>query len=324
MALTDNERAINEINKDNDGAKNYINSFLNRTNTELYNRALKLNSAMDQFVQFLALPKGAKPPSGLDIALNLILAAVPQLAELKYIEETAKAAGVAVAIAKASGTSAKLAKAAKVGTAVVQKGGQFIEKRKVKDSIEVGKQIDENLNDEEPPANPLSQFSDSAAGVMNTLIESSTSVEKTWEYAIDALHAEYSKRLDNAGDNAQPRQSMTDWIKGILRTLPKIYSPDELKQLERVYLWCLIAGYVKAGNVYFQRTAEFNYSARAFQETTTFVGLNDTQQEAIVDLFGPEAPRGMIFYYPVVLNINLFLGWCGVKTKYVNKTGLGS
>ena len=79
MALTDNERAINDINVDLNAAKDYANTFLNRTNTELYARALKLNSAMNQLVQFMALPPSAQPPSIWGAAFGALMGFYPSL-----------------------------------------------------------------------------------------------------------------------------------------------------------------------------------------------------------------------------------------------------
>jgi hypothetical protein len=41
-------------------------------------------------------------------------------------------------------------------------------------------------------------------------------------------------------------------------------------------------------------------------------GLNDNQEDTLVDMFGPDAPRGKTYYMPPATNIYVLLGMWGV------------
>ncbi|HXP86781.1 MAG TPA: hypothetical protein VN841_18765 [Bryobacteraceae bacterium] len=308
MALTANERAINEINKDNDDAKNYINTYLNRVNSELYNRALKLNSAMTELAQFMGLPPGAPPPSFWPAAFAAVVVVLPELALLKYVEETAKDAKLAITVAKT----------VQEGAENLKKGIEI--KEKIDKHLEAGKRLGESLSTEERPVNPLlSQFSGAAGGPVNQLIQSSNSAEQAWEDATTALHLEYAKRLDHAGAAAKPKQALTDWMKGILKPLPRVFTPPELDQLERLYLWYLIGNYVAANaklvQPYVYSVAAGGGLVRNATPEYTLEGLNDTQQAVILDQFGPAAPRGSVYIMPPINSITQALVLWHVRTE---------
>jgi hypothetical protein len=92
-------------------------------------------------------------------------------------------------------------------------------------------------------------------------------------------------------------------------------SPDQLDQIGRYYLWTILGEYASRGNVVIVET---NYRTGT---SSSIDGLNDTEQDQIMEWFGLQSNYGGGLVPPQI-NIWYVLAAWGVKTKQASSYGV--
>lgn len=323
MAITEQERT--NLIVSHEKAQGIEMKYLARINGELFARGLVLTHAMDKYNAFLNLPATDQSTSAIwDFAYSILSTAVPLLRLTDFVKKLETNASVAYAIAKATGDKGRAAAAAKTAAKVARKAGETAEK--INDAKEKVEKIKEGYDKvtQEQESNPLGNL-DAARKPILDLIKAGQEAEAAWGKAIDAELLEFENRLN--GFQASKQGTLEDYVKSLLPPVPT-FNKDELLEIENLYLWQLIGAYVK-DNVQIVKTTVVTQIMRATSQefsrgtpTYSVQGLNNTQQQTILGLFGPQAKRGKIFFMPALLptgdSIWFFLGYHNAKT--VEKT----
>ena len=138
------------------------------------------------------------------------------------------------------------------------------------------------------------------------LIRSSRVAREVWRKGIDLLDTEFENRVNNPAPH--PRESLVALITRLL-PLPKCLTDDELDEFEELYLWKMIGQYVHLNVVV--KDPILLQGGRLGGPSVC--GLNDSQVETVLDLFGPEATRGKIFSAGPYKDVSLALVALGAK-----------
>lgn len=322
MALTEEQRTI--ITIDHERAQTYGTKYLGRLNHELFARGLILTKAMDKFSGFLNLPATDRSASAIwDFAFSVLATAIPALRLNVFIKKLEIGSSVALAMAEATGKKARLAKTANTVARVARVGGNTAEKiNNAKDTYE---KISGNYGKafEESEPNQLANL-DASRKPIADLIEDSKNAAAAWEKALDAELQEYENRLNGLKPTDGIPATLEAHIKNLLPP-PPTFSNEELVELENLYLWHLTGAYVKQSvqiiktTVITQIISATTHKLVNHPPTNSINGLNNTQQKAILELFGPKEKRGKYFLNPPPKDIYAFLNHHGVKTVPITK-----
>jgi hypothetical protein len=94
----------------------------------------------------------------------------------------------------------------------------------------------------------------------------------------------------------------------------------ELDEIELLYLWYMITAHVKK-EVKINTLVFTSRKAPPQTGRQTIKGLNDTQKQTILTLFGDKARRGKIFFQPPVKSVYQFLKGAGVEENIETMQG---
>jgi hypothetical protein len=292
MAMSTAEKLIIE---DNNLANRATAIYMQGVNDEMFARGHHLVIAVTKFSTFLGLKE---LPKKFDIYLSLAASFLPmvcpELFLAKWLGDSEEAVKRALAVSSALGD--KRAKAVNL----VQKGKEAA--TKVAEMNERRKGRAENLAklEEMPGAKQIAQL-DAAEVVVNELIGVSRRAFAVWQDATLAVATEFSKRLDNPQHKTS--ESLESMAKRLL-PLPPALTNDELQQVEKVYLYQIIASWAGANITLDDDVDDWTADGGEKQHHVHRHGLNDNQAETLVAWFGVQAPRGKIFNLPPILDVN--------------------
>jgi len=286
-----------DVDYDFNQAKTYAQTYIVPVLVQINMRGLMITTALQKFVKFTGLPESSSMLSSLwDAAFAVVTMAVPVLRLTALLKESE----AAVALASALGDRRAQA------ISVVRKAGKVGETvNGAKDTYDkLGKAIPE-----QPEGMTELAKLDASKGPIHELLADANRAVANWGKAMNAIDKEKWIRLSD--QTKKPTESMLSMIQ---KMLPKVtpLTSDDLDQIEELYLWQMISTYVRS-NVYIEDTQRQGYS----EISSAIKGLNDTQQDTIVGLFGFGAKRGHYFYKPPMMNIWVALLTWNVQRKQV-------
>jgi hypothetical protein len=290
----------NDFNHAKDKASKFIVPFL----VQLNFRCQSLNLAMLKAVKLLELPPKSSELSHIwDLAFTIISSACPLLGVGKALEESGKAIMVAAALGN------NTAKALKVASA----GGEWAER------INTGKETAEKIATQvqevrgEPGGMEELTKYDVGKQPLREMLDNANKAIMVWGAALDVLDdEEMFRKLDVEQRVYKPSGSIQQLAD---RLLPKPLDPmtqDDIDQLELAFLWQIFKGYSLK-----HFTIVYTLSGRpsAPKRDVYIDGLNDNQQDTLVEMFGPDATRGKTFFMPPAINIYFLLGLWGAPSR---------
>ena len=295
------------------GPRKALDDYIQGVDGELYIRGLKLSSAIDTFRGFLELPDTKHSRSVLLPIINIAFGALtilqPELLFAGLLAEEVKAAELALAISKKAMVAApKAARVVKGAEDVVVKGTKEI-KEGLKKGQTVGKSMQsiQDLVDHDAPAPPkpdqrLKGIIDEENSMADALADVRQNALSAWDSAYKALLIKYYLRLKGFEDPSTG--SLAAFVRGLLKP-PTPFTKSELEQLSSFYAYQLIGQYVR-DNVQIKREVVYDPN-EGTSSTYDDAGLNDNQQEMLVDLFGFTAQRGKVFSMPPIRSALQFL-----------------
>ena len=305
MSLTKLEAdTIDDYNRANHYAEKYIARFLVQVNA----RGLMIDSAAGKFAKFLGLPPtSSKLGAILDIAFAVVSTAIPFLKLTNLVRN----AEIAIGIAETAQIAApKMARAVKA----IEKGNEAVIK-----SIETGKSVHENvkgIREEEPAGVAELAKLDTRKGPIRELVSDAAKAVTLWERTLDLLDRAENLRLAR---EIPGTKSLMALAQDILK-LPELFTADELDQIELAYLFQMIGEYARS-NVTIVKTVT-NYGR---DDGYAIEGLNNTQIDTIIELFGGSEGKGKYFSMPPVWSVYFYLSMWSVRetvrTVQVHHTG---
>jgi hypothetical protein len=139
------------------------------------------------------------------------------------------------------------------------------------------------------------------------LIKEAQQSRKVLDKAIDVLDAEFASRLNSLLYKI-PYGSKGTILDMANRLLPPLtyFDDEELEQIGRYYLWKILEKYAQG---------EHNVWISVHRDSPDYIfGLNDTQQEQIIEWFGPPS-KWIGGRTPVVINISMALSYWNVRRR---------
>jgi hypothetical protein len=284
----------------------YLQKYLIHFTLESVEHALMISSATTKFAAFLKLPPTSSSINlYVDFAFTAVAAVFPAVRLLKLLDGVSKEASVALAIAKASATAPQ-----RLATVIVQgvpKAGETADVLKKANDTRM-KALAALKSD--PATGSVAELRklDSSKAAIRYFVETATRAAQVFDNVADVIAAEFYARVTHP--DIQRRETIFDITKRILVT-HDFLTPDELDQLEATYIWEMIASYCKQNdNVVFVKQTGWGA-----QDGVQIRGLNNGQLETLMDLFGPNAPRGKYFAKPIVAPYaSIYLQYIGTKT----------
>lgn len=312
------------IYKDHERAQTYHIGYLADMNGEFYYRGLILTGAMNKYNTFLGLPLGDSRGSAMwDFAFNLLAMAVPLLRIGKFVTDLQKSSSVALAMATLAGKKAKMAKVVNVVAGGASKAGKGADK--INDAKDKIQKITDPAAKLAPPT-PRGEVErlDVSKRIIADLIADSKKATASYKDAIEAELLEFENRLDGMAPSGPG--SLDSFIRTALPPVP-VTSEEELDQIGTLYLWTMIGQYCVQNVQIVQTTtiSDIHTVGRTqvhSHTTTKIVGLNNTQQAELVELFGLTKKRGRWFNYPPIqavkgADVYLFLALNNIKPTVV-------
>ena len=119
------------------------------------------------------------------------------------------------------------------------------------------------------------------------------------------------RKLDIEQEFYKPAETLRQLADKLLPQRLEPMTKKDRKELELRYIWEIFNGY----SDHFTIVNAIRMGPGVRPMDTYVEGLNDNQQDTLVDLFGPTAPRGKTFYMPPVNNIYFLLAQWGVKSR---------
>jgi len=303
-----NFAATLDVLQDNNEAMIHLQKYSIHFLLEAMEQGLMVSSAVTKFAGFLNLPPSSSSINQyLDLAFTAVSALYPALRLSKILDTVSKDADVALTIAKATDTSPPVA-------AVVLKGlssdaGQIADVLKKGNDTRM-KALAAMKSD--PSSGAVTELSklDASKGPIKDLIATANQAGATFDKVADMISAEFKKRVVNP--NATQTESILQKTKKVL-TPPDFPTEAELDQLETQYLWQMVTAYCKnkKNNVVYIKSDMPNLSPLF---PTRIPGLNNTQIDALVDLFGWGAARGKYFMIPFYSSGYDYLDFIGIPT----------
>jgi hypothetical protein len=291
------------IHVDKEKARDVTDGYIQIVNAELFARASHLNIATQRFATFLGLKElPSKFKAVLSIAGTLLPMVAPELFMAKWLGQSEEEVKRALVVASALGNKgAKAVNAINKGKEIVAKVAESSEKSTARAEALARIQQDAGVAD-------LKKM-DAIEEVANKLIETSNRSYAIWRTTLNVLTLEYQNRLENS---AHPSRESLEAMATRLLPLPDRLSKDELLEVETLYLYEIIARWASANVVITDDIDDWTSDGGNVVHDVHRRGLNDNQEETIMDLFGTGAPRGKIFQMPPVVNLNSQLQAWGV------------
>jgi hypothetical protein len=291
------------IHVDKEMARDVTDGYIQIVNAELFARASHLNIATQRFATFLGLKElPSKFKAVLSIAGTLLPMVAPELFMAKWLQQSEEEVKRALVVASALGNKgARAVNAINKGKEIVGKVVESSEKSTARAEALAKIQQDAGVAD-------LKKM-DAIEEVANKLIETSNRSYAIWRMTLSVLTLEYQNRLENS---AHPSKESLEAMATRLLPLPDRLSKDELLEAETLYLYEIIARWASANVVITDDIEDWTSDGGDIVHNIHRRGLNDNQEETIMDLFGTSAPRGRIFQMPPVVNLTSQLQVWGV------------
>ena len=284
----------------------YLQKYLMHFTLESVEHALMISSATTKFAGFLNLPETSSYINAyLDAAFTAVAAVFPAVRLLKLLDGISKEASVALAVAKAAGSSAPVAAA----IVYAPKAGEIADVVKKANDTRM-KALAALKSDPAIGAAGDLQKLDSSKAAIRYFVETATRAAQVFDNVADVVAEEFYMRINHP--DIPHKKTIFDITRGML-VKHDFLTPAELDQLEATYLWEMIASYCKSkgkdrnDNVVFVRQTGWGA-----QDGVQIRGFNGTQTEALIDLFGPRVSRGRYFLKPMV-----FPGYAGSYLQYI-------
>jgi hypothetical protein len=294
----------------------YLQKYLMHFALESVEHALMISSATTKFAGFLKLPETSSYINVyLDAAFTAVAAVFPAVRLLKLLDGISKEATVALAVAKAAGSSAPVA------AAVVHapKAGEIADVVKKANDTRM-KALAALKSDPAVGAAGDLQKLDSSKAAIRYFVETSTRAAQVFDNVADVVAEQFYMRVNHP--DIPQKKTILEITTGML-VKHDFLTPAELDQLEATYIWEMIASYCKSkGKDNNDNVVFVEQTGWGAQEGAQIRGLNSTQLEALIDLFGPQVPRGRYFVKPMVFpgHAGFYLMYIGAKTV-VEDTG---
>lgn len=292
---------------DNKGAGGYAIEYLSQIDASFFKKALTLQDAIRDFNDFLRLPASSNRWlaiwdtvwAGLSLALTL-------LRLTKTFADIEAEAQAALSVATAASTSPRLMEKVVVLAGkghniadVIRKGNSLRDK------------VDQAMKGRSAPVSM-----DGVKRLIKDLMSDSDHAHYVVNIAIDALDLEFGLRLISLLYQVpyNPKGSLVDMANRLMPPF-KDLNPDELEQVGRYYLWTILGEYASRGNV---AILETNYRTGTGYSID---GLNDTQQDQIMEWFGFQSNYGGGLVPPQI-NIWYVLAAWGVQRTQASSYGV--
>jgi hypothetical protein len=301
MAMSQEEIAIvGDYNLAHDYAQNYMDGCL----LQMSARATMIQTATQKFVAFLKLPEKTSSVGAIwDIAFASLSVLVPALGIGRELEESAKAIEIAAALGD------KRAKALKLLVA----SAEIVKKlNEGKESINKIRETGEKLMDPPEGMKELEKL-DASKKSIRDLQNSGYKALALKEAVLSMLNFEEQIRLSDA-KTGNP-ESMLALAKKLVPKVP-VLEDEDLDQIELMYLWLMISSYAKANVQIVSTTTSGPFGNYGTGKTIS--GLNDNQEETLIELFGLSAKRSQYFFMPPATDIYVLLSMWGVSTRKEN------
>jgi hypothetical protein len=278
-----------DILQDYSDAIIFLQKYLMHFALESVEHAMMISSAIAKFAAFLKLPPSSSSINRyLDFAFTAVAALFPAIRLMKLLDDVSQEANVALAIAKASETAPP--RLATVVAKGVPKAAETTDVLKKANDTRMKALAALKSDASSGAVGELSKL-DSSKGAIRYFVETATSAAKTFDTVADVIDAEFKLRVRDP--DISRKETILDKTTKILVT-PNFLTPPELDQLEASYILEMLKSYCsKKENVVFVK--QIGWGAEPGAEIR---GLNETQLEAIIDLLGPNVPRGRYFFQP--------------------------
>lgn len=296
MGLTVEERRIIEdFDRASAHAQKYLAPFL----LQIQARGMMIESASRKFQAFAALPaSSSKVLEFVDFAWTAVSSAVPALRLVSLVRK----ANIAVDLTKKSAAAGMILIQNTSPGKVSRITGKIGE---IKDGVEKGVGVYQKgqavVADETPAVEAFAKL-DTSKGPVKELFEDAKRMVGVWSGTIDFLVDQKTVRLGNP--TAAYKETLYSYATQRLPAL-EVFAGPELDQIESEYLWQMIAKYAR-------ENADYSVATMG---ATIHKGLNDTQQDAILSMFGPSAPRGRYFFRPFFFSIYNYLHAFGATPR---------
>jgi hypothetical protein len=300
-------RALAELLDDNNRAAGHAIEYLSQIDASFFKKALTLQGAIRDFNDFLRLPAPSNKFLAIwDAVWAGLSLAMPLLRLTKTFNDIEAEAQAALSVASAASTSPRIMERMVVAAGkghniadVIRKGNSLRDK------------VDQAMKGRSAPVSM-----DGVKRLIKDLMSDSDRSHHVVNIAIDALDQEFGLRVISLLYQVpyHPKESLVDMANRLMPPF-KDLSPDELEQVGRYYLWTILGQYASSGNVVIVETAYRTGTSPSIQ------GLNDTQQDQIMDWFGLQSNFGGGLVPPQI-NIWYVLAAWGVKTKQASSYGV--
>ncbi len=239
---------------------------------EMFSRCLKLTEAMNDFREFLHLPESSsRLKAWVEAGLAVLTLLQPEVFLVRFLGEEEQAVQSAL---EAKTTTGKLLRVAEKSREVAEKGKGGMEK------YDQHQEKKEKRSQAPEATGKMAQL-DSSKAPVEQMLDSYGKALEILDKANEALHKEYDKRL--RAQSGRYNESLTDMAKRLLR-IPQPFTAGQLAQLKTLYLWQLCSQWA--------RNSE---DVAIVGGGNILKGVNDTQEDTLLNWFGMYAPRGTLF-----------------------------
>jgi hypothetical protein len=286
MAMTPGEQLAYE----HAAAVKYANDYINLLQNQITARGLVLNGAIEEFNDFRDLPKTENTVGAAiwDFAFTALSVAVPLLRLGPFIQKMHENAAVALALASQAGLPARGARMVKAGTKAVQKAAEVA--NQINTLKDAKAKLEESAGKIGGAPAPSGLVAHNARRPIMELIKELDDGTAAWSKATEAELQEYKNRLDDK-EPSKPG-TLEAYMKGLLPSIPKTFTDSELAEIWTLYLWYMIGTYVADVVVRVKTVTLWRGGGQTTE--SNWNGLNDNQEDKIVELFGVGVPLGRL------------------------------
>lgn len=291
-------RALADLLEDNNRAGGHAIEYLNQIDASFFKKALTLQGAIRDFNDFLRLPPSSNKWLAIwDSVWAGLSLALPMLRLTKTFADIEKAAQGALNAATAASKSPQL-----IQRIVVAAGKGHNIADVIRKSNSLRDKVEQAMKGRDAPV-PM----DRVKRMIKDLMNDSDHAHNVVNIAIDALDAEFGFRLVSLLYQVpyNPKESLVDLANRLMPPF-KDLSPDELDQVGMYYLWTILGQYAIDHVTIVETTYRIGTG-------TSIEGLNDTQQDQIMEWYGAQSWSGG--YVPPQFNIWYVLAAWKVKRR---------
>jgi hypothetical protein len=311
-------QAERSIIEDNNAANRVAAAYMQAVNDEVLARGQHLALAEQKFSSFLGLKElPSKFEFYCTLAATFLPILSPELFMAKWLDQSEEAVKRALVLSSALGN--KKAQAVQL----IQGGKELA--AKIGETNEKYKGLKENGTklDEAPGTRQIAQL-DAAGVAVNQLIGCSRRAFEVWKNATLALQLEFNNRLEHAG--RAHSETLEKMATRLLPEPPEL-TEDELQQIQTLYLYQIIAAWASQNLTLTDDVDDWTLSnsGTGIFHAVHRHGLNDNQEETLMNWFGVGARRGTIFSKPPIVSLDSQLQAWGVpmSTRVTRHRGSG-